>query len=120
MDLPVTIYNTNYLLSHGDQFRGGSGISGAMAPLMLGQHRKAVRQLATDEPMDVMVIGHFHQMLWLPGLVVGGTMKGIDEFAFGHNFRPEPPTQAFWVTSPEHGPTIHAPVHVSKREDEGW
>lgn len=120
MDLTVTIYNTNYLLTHGDQYRGGSGISGAMAPLMLGQHRKAVRQMATDEPMDIMVIGHFHQYLQLPGLIVGGSMKGYDEFAYGHNFRPEPAQQAFWVTSPEYGPTIHAPVHIQKRDEEGW
>lgn len=120
MDLTVPVYSTNYLLTHGDQFRGGSGISGAMAPLMLGQHRKSVRQMATDEPMDIMVMGHFHQYLNLPGLIVGGSMKGLDEFAFGHNFRPEPAQQAFWVTSPEHGPTIHAPIHVQNRKDEGW
>jgi hypothetical protein len=47
-------------------------------------------------------------------------MKGYDEFAFGHNLRPEPAQQAFWVTSPEYGPTIHAPVHVQKRAEEGW
>lgn len=120
MDLSVQIYDTNYLLTHGDQFRGGSGISGAMAPLMLGQHRKAVRQMSTEEPMDIMVMGHFHQYLQLPGLIVGGSMKGYDEFAFGHNLRPEMAQQAFWVTSPEYGPTIHAPVHVQKRENEGW
>lgn len=120
MDLPVTVYNTNYLLTHGDQYRGGSGISGAMAPLMLGQHRKAVRQMATDTPMDIMVLGHFHQYLQLPGLIMGGSIKGYDEFAYGHNLRPEPAQQAFWVTSPEYGPTIHAPVHVQKRKEEGW
>lgn len=120
MDLPLRIYNTNYLLTHGDQFRGGSGISGAMAPLMLGQHRKAVRQMATESPLDIMVMGHYHQYLQLPGLIVGGSMKGYDEYAFGHNLRPEPAQQAFWVTSPEYGPTIHAPVHIQKREEEGW
>jgi hypothetical protein len=120
MDLTVPVYNTNYLLTHGDQFHGGSGISGAMAPLMLGQHRKTVRQMAANDPMDFMVIGHWHQYLTLPGVIMGGSMKGYDEYAFGHNLRPEKAQQAFWVTSPEYGPTIHAPVHVQKRSDEGW
>lgn len=120
MDLAVRVYDTNYLLTHGDQFKGGSGISGAMAPLMLGQHRKAVRQNATDSPLDVMVIGHFHQLLHLPGLIVGGSMKGYDEYAYGLNLRPEPAQQAFWVTSPEYGPTLHAPIYLQDRDKEGW
>lgn len=120
-DLTVKVYNTNYLLTHGDEFRGGSGISGAWAPLALGQHRTSVRQAASDTPMDYMVVGHFHQ--YRPpaqGLVMGGSLKGYDEFSFGKRFRPEPPQQAFWITSPEHGPTISAPVLVSDRKAEGW
>jgi len=121
MDLTIRVYNTNYLLTHGDEFRGGSGISGARAPLALGQHRTTVRQMATSDPMDVMVVGHFHQ--YQPpsqGLVMGGSMKGYDEYAFGKRLRPEPAQQAFWITSPEHGPTISAPVLVQDRKAEGW
>lgn len=120
MDLVVPIYNTRYLLTHGDQFKGGSGISGAFSPLALGMHRKSVRQSATDEPMDIMVMGHFHQYFQLPGLIVGGSMKGYDEYAYGLNLRPEKAQQAFWVTTPEHGPTIHAALHLQDRDKEGW
>jgi predicted phosphodiesterase len=121
MDLTVRLYGTNYLITHGDEFRGGSGIQGARAPLALGQHRTGVRQQATQQPMDYMVVGHFHQ--YQPpsqGLVMGGSLKGYDEYAFGKRFRPEPARQAFWVTSPEYGPTISAPVHVQDRKSEGW
>jgi predicted phosphodiesterase len=120
MDATVQVYNTRYLITHGDQFKGGSGISGALAPLMLGQHRKSVRQMATGNPMDVLVLGHFHQYFHLPGLVMGGSMKGLDEFAFGINVRPEVPQQAFWITTPKHGITIAAPLFVSDRAAEGW
>ena len=120
MDQTVQIYETTYLLTHGDQFRGGSGISGALAPLMLGQHRKNLRQMATDHPMDMMVMGHFHQYFHLPGLIVGGSMKGYDEYAFGGNFRPEPARQALWITTPERGPTIHTHVDLQYRDKEGW
>lgn len=120
MDLNVTIMGHNYLLTHGDQFRGGSGISGAMAPLMLGQHRKSVRQIAANLPMGHMVMGHYHQLLDLPGLIVGGSMKGIDEFAYGHNFRPEPAAQMLWLTTPERGKTLTMPIQLQDRKREGW
>lgn len=120
MDANVTLYATRYVLTHGDQFHGGSGISGILTPISLGQYRKGVRQAATEHPMDVLVMGHFHQLLTLPGLIVGGSMKGYDEYAFGHNLRPEQPQQAFWLTTPEHGITVHAPVLVADRKAEGW
>lgn len=81
-DCHVKSYNVRYLLTHGDQFRGGSGISGALAPLMLGSHRKTRRAAASGRPYDVMVLGHWHRHIWLPsqGLIVGGTLKGFDEY----------------------------------------
>ena len=117
----MTVYTTTYAYEHGDEFKGGSGISGAKAPLMLGQHRTNVQRLAMGLAMDWLVVGHFHQLM-LPsaGLVVGGSVKGYDEYAAGKHFRPERPQQGFWITSPEHGPTIQAPVFCDNRTAEGW
>lgn len=119
-DALVSVYNTNYLLTHGDQFRGGSGIAGMMSPVMLGQHRKTRRQMAANKPYDWLVMGHWHQYWHGKNIIVGGTLKGYDEYAYVSNFEPEPPIQAFWITDPEHGPTIAAPIHVSDRTSEGW
>lgn len=121
-DTMVTVYGTRYLLTHGDQFHGGSGISGLMAPLMLGAHRKTRRQAAAGAPYDVMVMGHFHQSVMFPakGIIVGGSVVGYNEYAYQANMEPEPPQCAFWITTPEHGPTITAPVYVQDRKAEGW
>lgn len=119
-DTTFSIYSTKFTLTHGDQFRGGSGIAGALSPLLLGSHRKTRRAMATGRPYDVLVMGHFHQYLTLPGLIVGGTMKGMDEYAYLGNFGYEPPQQAFWLTTPERGITVHAPIHVLDRAAEGW
>lgn len=121
-DAHYEIYGVRYLLTHGDQFRGGTGISAALAPLLLGAHRKTRRQAAAGRPYDIMVMGHWHQTLYLPakGLIVGGSLKGFDEFAYNQNLEPEPPQQAFWVTTPEHGVTFTAPVFVADRRAEGW
>jgi hypothetical protein len=122
MDLNVPIYGRNHLLTHGDQFRGGSGISGAFAPLSLGAHRKTKRQMAAGVPMETMVIGHLHQLINIPGVVMGGTMKGYDEFAFGHNLAPDPngAAQAMWVSSPERAQVMWMPIYLTDRKAEGW
>ena len=121
-DTMVTLYRTRYLLTHGDQFQGGSGISGMVAPLLLGTHRKTRRQSAAGQPYDIMVMGHWHQTIWFPskGLIVGGSVIGYNEYSYINNMEPEPPQCAFWVTTPEHGVTFSAPVLVQKRADEGW
>jgi hypothetical protein len=119
-DAMFSVHGTNYLLTHGDQFRGGSGIAGMFSPLMLGHHRKTRRQVAAGKPFDWLVMGHMHQLFMGKGIIVGGTLKGSDEFSYVSNFAPEPPQQAFWINDPEHGPTINAPVHVMDRKAEGW
>ena len=117
----TTLYSTRFEYEHGDEFKGGSGIAGARSPLLLGQHRTAVQRMAMGTPFEWMVVGHFHQ--YQPpsqGLIMGGSLKGYDEYASGKHFRPERPQQGFWVTSPEHGPTISAPILVQDRRAEGW
>lgn len=121
LGMVVDIYQTRILIEHGDEFKGGSGIAGSRSPLMLGQHRASVRQMVYGTPIDYMCVGHFHQ--YQPpaqGLIMGGSLKGYDEFAAGKKFRPERPQQAWWITSPEHGPTISGPVLVQNRKAEGW
>lgn len=122
MDLNVPLYGRNHVLTHGDQFKGGSGISGAFAPLSLGSHRKSKRQSIAGMPMETMVIGHLHQLINIPGVIMGGTMKGYDEYAFGLNLAPDPngAAQAFWVTTPEHAQTIWMPIYLQDRKAEGW
>jgi hypothetical protein len=120
MDMNVPVYGRNHLLTHGDQFKGGTGISGAYAPLSLGAHRKTKRQAAAGMPMETMVIGHLHQLINIPGVIMGGTMKGMDEFAFGINVPPADAAQAMWITTPERAQTIWMPVYLQDREGEGW
>lgn len=120
MDTFVSVYSTRYQLTHGDQFRGGTGISGVLTPLMLGSHRKTRKAMAMGQPYEVLVLGHFHQYLTLPGVIMGGTLKGYDEYASSINVIPAPPSQAFWVTDPKWGVSIQAPLHVGDRKAEGW
>lgn len=119
-DAHVKVYDHRYLLNHGDGFSGGSGISGFLAPLMLGVHRKLKRDAATGQGWDTLVMGHFHSSYFIKGLIVGGSVIGYNEFAFGLNLPYEEPQAAFWLTTPERGITVSAPIFVQDRRAEKW
>jgi hypothetical protein len=119
-DVIVQQYDTRILMTHGDQARGGSGISGIQTPLALLNFRKSKNYGAMDLPYDHMVMGHFHQYLTLPGVTVNGSLKGFDEYALISNFGFEIPQQATWVTTPERGITWQVALQPSDRKREKW
>lgn len=116
-DALVEVYDTTFLLTHGDQVSGGGGIGGIWPPIMRMVARKQNRH-----GFDTVVMGHFHQLIQAPqqGLIVNGALKGYDEYAAVNNMRPERAQQAMWVTTPENGVTFMAPVLVANQAEEGW
>lgn len=119
-DCLVQQFDTRFCMTHGDQFRGGSGISGYLSPLTLGMHRKLKRYSAMGQSFDHMLLGHFHQYGTFLNIIANGSLKGYDEYASINNFGFEVPQQAFFVTTPERGVTFSAPVQPMNRKAEGW
>lgn len=115
-DAYFRVYGTRYLLSHGDQFRGGDGMIGALGPIIRGDHKKRSRNSQIDMSYDVMLIGHFHQYTHLTRLIVNGSLKGYDEYAYVNNFGFETPQQALWLTHPRHGITYRMPVYCDRKQ----
>ena len=113
-DAYYKIYDHTYLLTHGDQFRGGDGVIGPLGPIIRGDHRKRTRNSQINMTYDTMLIGHWHQYIQLQRLIVNGSLKGYDEYAFGNNFPYEPPQQALWLTHPKYRITYRMPVLVDK------
>lgn len=116
-DAYYKIYDHSYLLSHGDQFRGGDGVIGPLGPIIRGDHRKRSRNMQINMPYDTMIIGHWHQYIHLERLIVNGSLKGYDEYAYGNNFPYETAQQALWLTHPKHRITYRMPVQVQKFRD---
>ena len=117
-DITYTVLQTRFCLTHGDQFRGGSGIAGLLSPLMIGDARKRKRAVAINRPYDYMVMGHWHTLVSARGIVVNGSLKGYDEYASDSNFDFEPPQQAFFLTSAERRQIWgFTPVHCTKKDD---
>jgi hypothetical protein len=111
-DALYRIYGTRYLLTHGDQFRGGDGIIGPLGPVTRGEQKKNTRNAAVGQDYDVMEFGHFHKRMLTARLRGNGSLKGYDEYAADNNFGFEPASQNFWVTHPDHGITFDAPVYA--------
>lgn len=116
------VYDTAIRIEHGDEARGGTGIQGALAPLALRAHRARKQAEAEGVPFDLLMVGHWHQLMSLPakGLFVNGAGKGYDEYARGKAFEPEPPQQGLLVVTPEYGVGLQMPIFVGDREAEGW
>lgn len=111
-DALFRVYGVRYLLTHGDQTKGGDGIIGPIGPITRGHKRKAARNSAIDLAYDVMLCGHWHTEFHSARTIVNGTLKGYDEYANAQNFDFEPPRQLLWLTHPEHGITLRMTVHL--------
>lgn len=122
-DAYYRVYGTRYLLTHGDQFRGGDGMIGALGPIIRGDHKKRSRAGQVDMAYDVLLLGHWHQLIQLQRLIVNGSLKGYDEYAYSNNFGFERARQALWITHPEHGITFNMAVNVDETPEQvssGW
>lgn len=119
-DTTVSVYGYKIMVTHGDQANGGNGIGGAFMPIMRLDAKKRARQAAVNQQFDLMVLGHWHTLMFAPNFVVNGTIKGFDEYAFTSNFSYEEPSQAMFLMTPEHGKTYTAPVFCADRKKEQW
>ena len=119
-DCLVSVYSHGHLLTHGDQASGGQGIGGIWPPIMRLRARKAQRYLAIGDSFDTLWLGHWHQYQPSPAMIVNGSLKGVDEYAFVNNFGYEVPQQALAVVTPEHNITLQAPIFCGDRKKEGW
>lgn len=111
-DAYFRIFNHRYLLTHGDQFRGGDGMIGALGPVIRGDHKKRSRNAQISLEYDTLLLGHWHQYTHLTRLIINSSLKGMDEYAYNNNFPFEAPSQALWLTHPSRGITFRMPVFV--------
>lgn len=114
-DAQYSIYGHRYLLTHGDQFRGGDGIIGPIGSVIRGNHRKTMRESNINKPYDTLICGHWHQLIMTEKIIINGALKGYDEYAYTNNFEYQDPQQAMWLTHPEHGITISMPIFLDKK-----
>lgn len=114
-DIRFNVYGHRYLLTHGDNLgvKGGDGIIGALGPIRRGEIKIRNAESQIDRDFDTIVMGHWHQAIFLPGLIVNNSLKGYDEYARLALRAPwSRPSQQLWFTHPEHGVTAYWQVFL--------
>lgn len=114
-DAFFTVYGHRFLLTHGDALgvKGGDGIIGSIGPIMRGSIKVRDAEVQLGEQIDTILMGHWHQMLWLPRVIVNNCLKGYDEFARLAVRAPySRPSQALFFVHPQHGITARWEVFL--------
>jgi len=113
-DVLFDIYDTRFLLDHGDKFRGGGGVGGIYPPLL-----KWVTRMMNipSRRFDIAVIGHWHQLIYHTNVFVNGSLKGYDEYAKNNGFSFERPQQLLFFVTPENGVTIRSQVFADHESE---
>jgi hypothetical protein len=107
-DVHFRVYGLRFALTHGDMLgvKGGDGIIGALGPIMRGEIKTGKQMAAIGKDYDILIMGHWHQALWLPRAIVANTLKGWDEYArLSLRAPPSPPSQPLFFVHPRHGIT---------------
>lgn len=110
-----SIYNTNFLLTHGDQIgaKGGDGIIGSIGPIMRGSQKVFKSMASLGITIDHIIMGHYHQSISLPDVTVCGALKGPDEYAMKMlRTRADDPSQMLMLVHPEYGITSRMPIFL--------
>lgn len=121
------IYGKRFMLIHGDQMgvKGGDGIIGAIGPIMRGEIKVRNQQMTLGRDYDYLVLGHWHQSLWLPRAIVSNCLKGFDEYA-ANSLRavPSTPSQPLFFVQAKWGITSRWEVYcedpAGKSEAAPW
>ncbi|MDX1728140.1 MAG: winged helix-turn-helix transcriptional regulator [Pseudoalteromonas tetraodonis] len=109
-DILFKVYDKTFLMTHGDQFRGGNGIAGVLMPIKRGGYKKKAKHSSINKPFDIMMVGHFHQYIHDNTVILNGSVKGYDEYAYNGNFDFEEPQQAFFIVNKNRGITYRMPI----------
>ncbi len=114
-DAYFSIFNTHYLLTHGDRIgsRGGQGFIGSSGTIARGIHKVRAQLARMGRPVDYVLTGHFHVAMQLPNGIANGCLAGFSEYAKSElRAEPEPPTQTMWWTHPKWGLTTIRRIRV--------
>lgn len=112
LDLKYSVYNTRYLLTHGDQINSSTNSDDFWASMMKMAARKQERSArGMNGGFDYMTVGHFHKYGTVSNVIVNGSLKGYCEWVYKKNYSFDRPIQALWVTHPDHKITSHVPIY---------
>ena len=126
-DAFFTVHGHRFMVTHGDSLgaRGGDGIIGAIGPIMRGSLKTGRSEATMGRDFDTLLIGHYHQTLWLPQVICNNSLKGFDDYA--RLFLRAPysrPSQSLFFLHPEHDITarweIFLEPKIKAKQNKEW
>lgn len=114
-DAFFSVAGQRFLLTHGNALgvKGGDGIIGALGPIARGSVKLRNSEFKIGREFDYLIMGHWHQELWIGRVIVNNALKGYDEYArLFLRAEPTRPSQCLWFVHPEHGITARVSVYV--------
>lgn len=109
-EVHAPIFDQTHVFVHGDSAGGGGGGIGGIWPMIM-RYTTRIRAngAALGRNVDHVAMGHWHQYTPGGGFLVNGSLKGYDEYARHHQFKPEQPIQAMYAVGTR-GIVAHWPV----------
>lgn len=107
------VYGRTIRFTHGDRFNYSGGIGGITIPLM-----RALARWETVRRASLTCMGHWHQRICLPDVMVNASLIGFNSFAMDIGARFEAPSQSLRMLEPRRFCSTDVPLWVSEREDD--
>ncbi len=107
------VYGRTIRFLHGDVFKYAGGVGGIFIPML-----KALARWESVKKADLTCMGHWHQRISLPNVMVNGSLIGYNSYAMGGGFAFEAPVQSVRMLEPKRWCSSDIPLWVSERSDD--
>ncbi len=107
------VYGRTIRFLHGDVFNYHGGVGGITIPLF-----RALARWESVKHADLTCMGHWHQRICLPSVMVNGSLIGYNAYAMSGGFPFEPPVQSMRMLVPSRFCSSDIPLFVAEREDD--
>lgn len=108
----LDVYDTTVRISHGDDIGYGGGIGGVTIPI-----NKAIKQWNQAWHADIDLMGHWHQYISLPYLVINSSLIGYSPYSIKIKGSYEPPTQSFFLIEPYKGKRADNRIYLQSSQE---
>jgi hypothetical protein len=107
------LYGRTVRFTHGDRFKYSGGIGGITIPLI-----KALARWDSVRRADLTCLGHWHQRICFPDVMVNGSLIGFNSYALDLGARFEAPSQSLRIIEPRRFCSTDIPLWVSSCNDD--
>jgi hypothetical protein len=107
------VYGRTIRTLHGDIFKYGGGVGGITVPLF-----RALARWESVKHADLTVMGHWHQRICLPSVMVNGSLIGFNAYAADIGASYEPPVQSMRILDAKRWCSTDIPMWVGELADD--